>query len=173
MYVFRNGVSSSMREGLILILKLKLNYDQFFFLLKIFFRQLRICYFIVPPLTRGWVCDLLLLLVLTSAVPHDSRPYFIVQILETSPTWRTRSQFLYPSETEWPSYTPEHWVPFPSPLTTHRAMVEVFYPDFTRKRRSLLACLHYIASVQTTQKILLPTVLLLLHPANCGVVVDG
>jgi hypothetical protein len=27
---------------------------------------------------------------------------------------------------------PGHWVPFPSPLTTSRAMVEVFYPATTR-----------------------------------------
>jgi hypothetical protein len=33
--------------------------DQFFILLKIFFRQLRICYFVAPSLTRGRVCNLL------------------------------------------------------------------------------------------------------------------
>jgi hypothetical protein len=27
--------------------------DQFFFLLEIFFRQLRVCYFVEPSLTRG------------------------------------------------------------------------------------------------------------------------
>jgi hypothetical protein len=32
--------------------------DQFFFLLEIFFRQLRVCYFVPPSLTRGWVCNL-------------------------------------------------------------------------------------------------------------------
>jgi hypothetical protein len=42
---------------------------KFFFLLEIFFRQLRVCYFVAPSLTRGWVCNLLLLLVLASAVP--------------------------------------------------------------------------------------------------------
>jgi hypothetical protein len=59
--------------------------DQFLFLLEIFFRQLRVCYFIAPSLTRGRVCNLLLLLGLASAVPRDSRPYFIILILETSP----------------------------------------------------------------------------------------
>jgi hypothetical protein len=44
---------------------------QFFFLLEIFFRQLQICYFVAPFLTRGQVCNLLLLLVLASAVPRD------------------------------------------------------------------------------------------------------
>jgi hypothetical protein len=61
---------------------------QFIFLLEIFFRQLWVCYFVAPSLTRGWVCNLLLLLALGSEVPlgsdpRDSRPYFIVPILET------------------------------------------------------------------------------------------
>jgi hypothetical protein len=33
--------------------------DQFFFLLEISFRQLRVCYLVAPSLTRGWVCNLL------------------------------------------------------------------------------------------------------------------
>jgi hypothetical protein len=106
--------------------------DQFFFLLEIFFRQLRVCYFVALSLTRGRVCNLLLLLVLASAVPQDSRPYFIVPILETPPTWRARSPYLYPPGTRYPRYTPGHWVRFPSPLTTLRATVEVFYPASTR-----------------------------------------
>jgi hypothetical protein len=32
--------------------------DQFFFLLEISFRQLRLCYFVVPSMMRGWVCNL-------------------------------------------------------------------------------------------------------------------
>jgi hypothetical protein len=46
--------------------------DQFFFLLKMFFRQLSVCYFVAPSLTSGRVCNLLLLLVLASAVPLGS-----------------------------------------------------------------------------------------------------
>jgi hypothetical protein len=57
--------------------------DQFFFLLEIFFRHLRVCYFVAPSLTRGLVHNLLLLLVLASSVPRDSRSYFIVPIFET------------------------------------------------------------------------------------------
>jgi hypothetical protein len=126
-------------------LKLKLNYDwqsvgqyilvsgthlgqvtNFFFLLEIFFRQLRVCYFVASSLMRGRVCNLLLLLFLASTVPRNSRPYFIVPILETPPTWRARSPYLHPPGTGWPRYTPGHyWVPFPSPLTTSRATVEV------------------------------------------------
>jgi hypothetical protein len=32
--------------------------DQFFVLLGISFRQLRVCYFVAPSLTRGRVCNL-------------------------------------------------------------------------------------------------------------------
>jgi hypothetical protein len=46
--------------------------DRFFFLLEIFFRQLRVCYFVAPSLTIGWVCNLLLLLDLAGAVPLGS-----------------------------------------------------------------------------------------------------
>jgi hypothetical protein len=46
--------------------------DQFFFLLEISFRQLRVCYFVAASITRGWVCNLLFLLVLTSAVTLGS-----------------------------------------------------------------------------------------------------
>jgi hypothetical protein len=42
------------------------------------------------------------------------------------PTWRARFPYLYPPGTGWPSYTPGHWVPFPSPLTTRRATAEVY-----------------------------------------------
>jgi hypothetical protein len=46
--------------------------DQFFFLLEIFFRQFPVRYFVAPSLTRGRVCNLLLLLVLARAVPFRS-----------------------------------------------------------------------------------------------------
>jgi hypothetical protein len=36
--------------------------DQFFFLLEIFLRQLRVCYFVAPSLTRGRACNSFLLL---------------------------------------------------------------------------------------------------------------
>jgi hypothetical protein len=52
-------------------------------------------------------------------VPQNSRPYFTVSF-DTPPTWRTRFPYLYPQGTGWPSYTPGHWVPFLSPLTTRR-----------------------------------------------------
>jgi hypothetical protein len=52
--------------------------------------------------------------------------------LETSPTRRARSPYLYPSGTWWPSYTPRHWVPFSSPPTTRRTTVGVFEPASIR-----------------------------------------
>jgi hypothetical protein len=57
--------------------------DEFLFLLEIFFRQLPVCNFVAPSLTRGLVCNLLLLLVLASAVPLGSE--FRGTILETPP----------------------------------------------------------------------------------------
>jgi hypothetical protein len=72
-------------------LKLKLNYDRqsvdqsvlvsgshlgpvtnFSFSLKFSLDKLRVCYFVAPSLTRGRVCNLLLLLVLNRAVPLGS-----------------------------------------------------------------------------------------------------
>jgi hypothetical protein len=42
-------------------------------------------------------------------VPRDSWPYYCPR-LETPPTWRARSPYLYPPGTGWPSYIPRHWV---------------------------------------------------------------
>jgi hypothetical protein len=51
---------------------------------------------------------------------------------ETPPTWRVRYPYLYPPGTEWPSYTPSHWVPFSPPPTIRRATMEVFEPTSTQ-----------------------------------------
>jgi hypothetical protein len=72
-----------------------------FFFLEIFFRQLRV-YFVAPSLMRRRVYNLLLLLGFASAVPRDSKPYFIVPILETPPTWKARSPYLIPQEQSGP-----------------------------------------------------------------------
>jgi hypothetical protein len=47
---------------------------------------------------------------------------------ETPPTWRSRSPYVYPQGTGWPSYNPRHWGPFSLPPTTRRFTVEVFCP---------------------------------------------
>jgi hypothetical protein len=51
---------------------------------------------------------------------------------ETPSTWRTRFPDLYLPGSGWPGYTPRHCVPFPSPPTTLRVMVEVFDPASIR-----------------------------------------
>jgi hypothetical protein len=50
----------------------------------------------------------------------------------TPPTWRSKSPYLYPPGTGWPSYNHRHWVSFSSPPTTRRARMEVFEPASTR-----------------------------------------
>jgi hypothetical protein len=57
---------------------------------------------------------------------------------ETPPTWKARSPYLYPPGTEWPGYTQRYWVPFSSPPTTRRAMVEVFEHTSTRRGECLV-----------------------------------
>jgi hypothetical protein len=72
---------------------------------------------------RGQVCRLQLLLVLASAfiLRSESRrthDHILLSQIRDSPNLEPRSP-------GWPSYTPRHWVPFPSPFTTRRATVEV------------------------------------------------
>jgi hypothetical protein len=100
--------------------------DQFSFLLEISFRQLQVYNFVTPSLTRGRVCNLLYNCFLAfpeqsllGRSPSELRPYFTISS-ETPPTWKTRSLYLYPPRTGWPSYTPGHCVPFLSPLATRR-----------------------------------------------------
>jgi hypothetical protein len=125
-------------------LKLKLNYDRQSvgqsvlvsgthlgpatnsFFLEIFFRQLQVCYFVAPSLTRGRVCNLLLLLVLASAVPLGSECGTQDHIL--------LSQFLRLPQPGGPGhriYIPQEQGGS-SPLTTRRATMEVFSPASTR-----------------------------------------
>jgi hypothetical protein len=92
---------------------------------------------VTSSLTRGWVCGLQLLLVLASAVilrseSRGTHDHILLSQIRDSPTWRARSLYLYPPETGWPSYTPRHWVPFPSPPMTRRVTVEVFDHASTR-----------------------------------------
>jgi hypothetical protein len=89
-----------------------------------FVGQLRCSAFTASSLTRGRVCNLLYNCFwalpeqsLFSRSPPTHGPYFTVSS-ETPPTWRARSPYLYPPGTGWPSYTPGHWFPILSPLTT-------------------------------------------------------
>jgi hypothetical protein len=58
---FRPTVSRPVRPG---VRRSSGTCDQFFFLLEISFRQLGLCYFLAPSLTRGQVCNLLVQLLL-------------------------------------------------------------------------------------------------------------
>jgi hypothetical protein len=60
--------------------------------------------------------------------PSGLKTEFYCLRFETSPTWRARSPYLYLPGNGWPSYTPRLWVPFSSPPTIRRTMVEVFEP---------------------------------------------
>jgi hypothetical protein len=102
----------------------------------VMFFQLNTCGhspYITSTLTRGWVCRLQSLLGLASAViPRSECRGTHDHILESQipDSWNLEGQvqYLYPPGTEWPGYTPKHWVLFSSPPTTRRAMVEVFDP---------------------------------------------
>jgi hypothetical protein len=78
-------------------------------------RQLRVCWYGAPSLTRGRVCRLQLLLSspaqsFSGPSPAGLKAIFYCLRFETPPTWRTRSMYLYPPGTGWPGYTPRHWV---------------------------------------------------------------
>jgi hypothetical protein len=94
------------------------------------------CVFVIlqRPLWREDRCVIYCYCWSSPAQSRGTRRYFIVPILETPPTWRARSPYLYPPGTGWPRYTPGHRIPFMSPLMTCRATVEVFYPAATGDR---------------------------------------
>jgi hypothetical protein len=117
--------------------------DQFFFLLEILFRQLQICYFVAPSPTRGRVCNLLLLLVLASAVPGLKTIFYCLNSWD-SPNLEGQVPVFISSRNRVAQIYPRHWVPFPSPLTTRRATVEVFYPASTRDTEERATGAHYI-----------------------------
>jgi hypothetical protein len=56
--------------------------------------------------------------------------YILLSLIRGSPNLGARSPYLYAPGTWCPSYTPRHWVPFPSPSTTRRATVEVIRTRF-------------------------------------------
>jgi hypothetical protein len=92
--------------------------DQFLFLLEISFRQLRVCYFVVPSLTKGRVCNLLYNCFwalpgqsLLGRSPSELTAIFYCLFWD-SPTWRARSPYLYLPGTGWPSDTPGQWASF-------------------------------------------------------------
>jgi hypothetical protein len=91
--------------------------DQFFFLLEIFFRQLHVCYFVAPSLTRRPACNLLYNCF--CSFPEQSLlcrspaelPYFTVSF-ETPPAWRARSPIYIPQEQGDPAIPQGTGLPF-------------------------------------------------------------
>jgi hypothetical protein len=82
------------------------------------FFQLNICGYsphVTSSLTRGWVCHLQFLLILASAVilrseSRRNHDHILLSQIETPPTWRVRSPYLYSPGIGWPGYTPRHWL---------------------------------------------------------------
>jgi hypothetical protein len=98
---------------------------------------LRVCWCGAPPLTRGRICRLQLLLVLAIAVilgseSRGNMTTFYSLRFETHPTSRCRSPYLRPPGTSWSSCTARHCVTCPSSPTIRRAPVEVIEPASTR-----------------------------------------
>jgi hypothetical protein len=94
--------------------------DQFFFLLEISFRQLRLCYFVAPSLTRGQVCNLLVQLQLPQLLEQSllgRRPAELTAIFYClswdSPNLEGQVPVFISPRPRWPSYTPGHWVALP------------------------------------------------------------
>jgi hypothetical protein len=81
-------------------------------------RRLRVSWCVAPFLTRGWVRNLLvqLLMGLARAVnlgPKSRRAHdHIILSFETPPTWRARSPYLYPQEQGGPVIPLVTWFPF-------------------------------------------------------------
>jgi hypothetical protein len=104
--------------------------NQFFFLLEILFRQLRSCYFVAPSLTRGRVCNLLLLLVLAMTVPLGSESAGFKRLPQPGgPGPRIRIL----QEQGGPVIPPGTGFPFCRLLRLTETTVELFYPASTRK----------------------------------------
>jgi hypothetical protein len=102
-----------------------------------FIFQLNTCHcspYVTSFLTRGWVLSFTIAAGprQRSHSPAEFMTTFYCLIFDTPPTWRAKSPYLYPAGTEWPGYTPGHWVPFSSPATNRRATVEVFEPASKR-----------------------------------------
>jgi hypothetical protein len=99
-----------------------------------FFFQLNTCShspYVTSSLMRGWVCWPSPAQSFSGPSPAGLTITFYCLRFKIPPTWRARSPYLYTPGTAWPSYNPTHWVPFSSPPTTRRAMVEVSDPVST------------------------------------------
>jgi hypothetical protein len=92
------------------------------------------CIYWAPSLTRGRVCNLQYNHWIVR-IAQKPKPYF-TSSSDTPPMWRANFSYLYPPATGWPSYTPEHCLPFTSSLTTRLFKTEYSY---YKKSSSFLA----------------------------------
>jgi hypothetical protein len=120
-------------------------YDQIF----INVRQLRVCWCVELSLTRERVCRLQLLLVLASAViigseSHGTRDHIFLSQIRDSLNLEGQVPVHISPRNRVAQLCPRHWLLFLSPLTTHRATVEVFEPApggvTSSKSKSKLHC---------------------------------
>jgi hypothetical protein len=117
----------------------------------VIFFQLNTCGYspyVTSSLTRKWVCRLQLLLALASAVIHGfySRGTLDHILLSQARDFQNLEGQVPVFLSQWPSYTPRHWVPFSSPPTTRRATVEVFKPTSQET--------HYVCAAKTNRLML-------------------
>jgi hypothetical protein len=115
-------------------------------------KQLCICGCGAPSLTLGRVCRLQLLLALARAVILGSKSrgtHFTVSDSGLPILEGQGPVFIFPPprKTGWSSYDTGQWVPFSSPPTTRRAMVQIFKPASTLTiRRSVVSVLKALLS---------------------------
>jgi hypothetical protein len=117
--------------------------DQFFFLLEIFFRQLRACYFVAPSLTRGRVCNLVLLQGLDSAVPlwcesHGTQDRILLsQFLRLLQPGRPGPRIYIPQEQGGPVIAPGTEFPFCRLLRQQSYGERILVPYWLTNQRTL------------------------------------
>jgi hypothetical protein len=93
--------------------------------------------YVTSSLTRGWVWRLQLLLVspaqsFSGRRPRGTHDHILLFQIRDSPKLGGQVPVFISPRTGLPSYSTRRCVPFSSPPTTRRAMVEVFDPAFTR-----------------------------------------
>jgi hypothetical protein len=103
---------------------------------------------------RGWVCSLQLLLALASAVilRSDSRgtcDHILLSQIRDSPNLEGQVPVFISPRNGMDRLYPRHWIPFSSPPTTCRAVVEVFNSAFTRELTSDLQ-VEYLCNLEAS-----------------------
>jgi hypothetical protein len=91
--------------------------------------------YVTSSLTREWVCRLQLMLALVSAVIlrsgyRGTHNHISLPQIRGSSNLEGKVPYLYPPGTRWPSYTPRHWVPFSSSLTTRISWISLIIYNF-------------------------------------------